>query len=166
MRRWLILVLLLVPRPAAADAAAILEHLGRTPATLLDLSIARIDALLAAVGEKHGFGAYAWPQDGGVQIFAYADKLPRTEAACRGVIEAIRRAGGIDPKTGVPDQPASAYAAKLNYPGLDQFKIDQSYAETADGMIRLRVTIGTSGDGKAVGCQAPLVNGGITYKRE
>jgi hypothetical protein len=166
MRRWLVLALSLAPTPAAADAAAILKHLGETPATLLELSLARIDALLAAVGEKHGFGAYAWPQDGGVQIFAYADKLPRTEAACRGVIEAIRAAGGINPGTGEPDQPASAYAAMFNYPRLDQFKIDESYAETADGMIRLRVTIGTSGDGKAMGCQAPLVNGGITYGRE
>jgi hypothetical protein len=166
MRRWLIIAMSLVPNTADADAAAILKHLSETPATLLELSIARIDALLTAVGEKHGFGAYAWPQDGGVQIFAYADTLPRTEAACRGVVEAIRNAGGINPKTGVPDQPASAYASMFNYPGLDQFKIDQSYAETADGMIRLRVTIGSSGDGKAMGCQAPLVNGGISYKRE
>jgi hypothetical protein len=166
VRRWLILALSLLPNSVDADAAAILDYLGKTPATRLDLTLARVDALLAAVGEKHGFGAYAWPQDGGVQIFAYADKLPRTEAACRGVIEAIRTAGGINPKTGVPDQPASGYAAMFNYLGLDQFKIDQSYAETADGMIRLRVTIGTSGDGKAMGCQAPLVNGGITYKRE
>jgi hypothetical protein len=166
MRRWLILALSLIPSTAQADAAAILRHLSETPASLLELSLARIDALLAAVGEKNGFGAHAWPQDGGVQIFAYADKLPRTESACRGVIEAIRVAGGINPKTGVPDQPASAYAAMFGYPRLDQFKIDQSYAETADAMIRLRVTLGTSGDGKAMGCQAPLVNGGITYKRE
>lgn len=162
----LALLFSLVSSPAAADAAAILDHLGKTPATRLDLSMARVNTVLTVVGEKNGFGAFAWQQDGGVVIMGYVEKGPRTEAACRNVIEAIRRAGDIDPKSGEPLRPASAYASLFNYPGQDNFKIDQSYAETVDAMFRLIVTVGTSGDGKAVVCKAPLVNGPIAYSRE
>jgi len=165
MRR-IVLLLALASSPATADPAAILDHLGRTPATRLDLSIARVNTVLTVIGERQGFGAYAWPQDGGVVIMGYVEKGPRTEAACRNVIEAIRRAGDIDPKSGEPLRPASVYASLFNYPGQDNFKIDQSYAETVDGMFRLVVTVGTSGDGKAVVCKAPLVNGPIAYSRE
>jgi hypothetical protein len=162
----LVLVLLLLAGPAFADAAAVLKALGERQASLLDLSIARVNALLSVVGEKHGFGAFAWPQDGGILILANAYGLPRTRGACRGVIEAIRRAGGINPKTGVPDQPASGYAAMFEYPTLDSFKVDETYAETVDAMFRLRVTVGVAGDGKAVTCAAPLVNGAIAYGKE
>jgi hypothetical protein len=44
--------------------------------------------------------------------------------------------------------PASALASLFSYPGVDEFKIDQSYAETAS-LISLMVVIGETGNGMA-----------------
>ncbi len=57
--------------------------------------------------------------------------------------------------------PASDYAALLNFAQIDQFSVDESYAETADSMFRIDAVAG-SGD-SAVACRSPLISTEVTY---
>jgi len=125
--------------PAAGGPQEIVGKLKGTPATLFDLSLARLEAMVGAIGEAHHFSAGAYYQDSEIRIAAQSHAGKPSRAACKAIIDQLKRSGGVDPKTGDPDQPASAYASLFNYPSIDQFAVDQSYAETVDGMITIEV---------------------------
>ena len=150
---------------AFADSAAIVAKLKATPASLFDLSLARLEAEVNGDGNGHGFDAYVNFQDGEIVIFAGADRAPVTEKACRGILDTIKRAGGVDPKTGNPDEPASGYASLFAYPEIDQAAVDAAYMETVDSMFTIQVTLGTAGDGKAITCKSKLLSPNVTYQR-
>lgn len=152
--------------PALATPEAVVRALQQTPATLFDLSLARLDALLAAEGAANGYQASATYQDGRILIIGGAPEEAPSEAACRGVIDAIKRSGAVEPATGQPDQPASDFAALFAYPRLDQAAIDESYMETVDAMIAVQVTLGVSGDGHAVTCTSGLLSPDVAFRWE
>jgi len=151
--------------PALADPAAIVAKLKSTPASLFDLSLARLEAEVNGDGNGNGFDAYVNFQDNEVVIFASSAHAPVTEKACRGIIDTIKLLGDVNPKTGVPDEPASGYASLFAYPEVDQAKVDEAYMETVDSMLAIQVTLGTSGQGKAITCRSKLLSTDVTYTR-
>jgi hypothetical protein len=151
---------------AFADPSGILDHLRSTPASQLDLSLARLGALVDNAGSGAGFGGFAAVEDKEIVIRAYAPAAKPDKASCRAIMDRIKRAGGVDPKTGQPDDPASAYASLFSYPDTDQSKIDISYDETVDSMITIMVVIGETGDGQGMVCQSRLLSPEITYQKQ
>ena len=105
--------------PALADPAAIVAKLKSTPASLFDLSLARLEAEVNGDGNGNGFDAYVNFQDDEIVIFASSAHAPVTERACRGIIDTIKLLGDVNPKTGVPLEPASGYASLFAYPEVD-----------------------------------------------
>ena len=101
-----------------------------------------------------------------IMIRAYAPAAKPDESACRRIVERIKTAGGVNPKTGQPDDPASAYAALFSYSDGDESKIDETYAETVDSMFAIMVVIGQTGDGKAMVCQSRLLSNKIAYQKQ
>jgi hypothetical protein len=160
-----VVLAMLAGPPALADSAAIVAKLRGTQASLFDLSLARLEAEVNGDGNGHGYDAYVVFQDGAIEIFAGSDRAPVTEKACHGIIDAIKRAGGVDPKTGNPDEPASGYASLFAYPEIDQAAVDGAYMETVDSMFAIQVTLGTTGDGKAITCKSKLLSPDVTYRR-
>lgn len=151
----------LMPMGAHADSAAIKKKLAETPATLWDLSMVRIEAALAAgVGGEGRFTFVSVESDNFV-MNVYEPHGKATKAECKKLVDGVKQAGGVDPKTGYADNPASDYAALLNYPQIDQFAVDESYAETADSMFWIMAVVG-SGDG-AVSCKGPLISTELSY---
>lgn len=151
---------------ARADPAAILNHLQGTPASELDLSLARLSVAVDAAGWNAGFGGFANAEDKDIVVRAYAPAAKPDKASCRKIMDRIKTAGGVDPKTGQPDEPASAYASLFSYAGTDESKIDASYAETVDSMITIMVVIGVTGDGKGMVCQSRLLSPDVTYQMQ
>jgi hypothetical protein len=159
------------PCGAQADPGAILAHLGKTPASQLDLSLAQLSEKIDAAGAQGGAGAqgfegFAAVEDKDIVIRVYAPAAKPDQASCRKIVDRIKKAGDVDPKTGEPDNPASAFAALFSYPGVDESKIDESYAETVDSMIAVMVVIGQTGDGKGMVCQSRLLSPDVAYKKE
>jgi hypothetical protein len=151
---------------AAADPSAVVDHLKATPASRFDLSLASLSSLLNAQGLTAGYSAFVDYEDGKLMIRAYSDTAKPTEAACKKIVDHIKRGGGIDLATGYPEEPASGYETLFTYPSDDEYKIDQSYAETVDQMFAVMVVIGQTGDGKGMVCQGPLLSTKITYERQ
>src|SRR5438105_3380888 len=151
--------------PALADPAAIVAKLKSTPASLFDLSLARLEAEVNGDGNGNGFDAYVNFQDNEVVIYASSAHAPVTEKACRGIIDTIKLLGDVNPKTGVPVEPASGYASLFSYPEIDQAKVDEAYMETVDSMFTIQVSLGTSGQGKAITCRSKLLSTDVTYTR-
>lgn len=151
---------------ALADAAAIVQNLRSTPASRLDLSLASLTTMVNAEGAPAGYGGFAGYEEGSIVIRAYAPAAKPDEAACKRVMDRIKRSGGVDPATGQPDDPASAYASLFSYGGDDEAKIDPSYAETVDSMFSIMVVIGETGDGTGMICQSRLLSNKITYQRQ
>ena len=151
--------------PALADPAAIVAKLKSTPASLFDLSLARLEAEVNGDGNGNGFDAYVNFQDNEIVIYASSSHAPVTERACRGIIDTIKQLGDVNPKTGNPDEPASGYASLFSYPEIDQAKVDEAYMETVDSMFTIQVTLGTSGQGKAITCRSKLLSTDVTYMR-
>ena len=151
--------------PALADPAAVVAKLKSTPASLFDLSLARLEAEVNGDGNGHGFDAYVNFQDNEIVIFASSTQAPVTEKACRGIVDTIRLLGDVNPKTGNPDEPASSDASLFAYPEIDQAKIDEAYMETIDSMLTIQVTLGSSGQGKAITCRSKLLSTDVTYTR-
>ena len=159
--------LLLAIQPAVAQKpGAVLDALAAAPATLLDLSLARLEAAVNEAGRPYGFGGSARVQDGQIFVFAYAEEDPASEARCRTIISELKRAAAVHPDTGEPHRPASAWASLFSYPRLDQFRVDPMWDETVDGMFRIMATVGVTGDGKGVVCQGMLLGADITVRRE
>lgn len=152
--------------PARADSAAIVKNLQERSASLAELSIARIEALLNAVGVKEGFSAFAFFQDDGLQFYISDLASEPSEARCKALIDIVKRTGGVDPETGWPDNPASVYASYLNYGSFDAYAVDQSYDETVDGMISILAVIGVTGDGKGMVCKSKLLSAETSYQWE
>ena len=151
--------------PAQADPAAIVAKLKGSTASLFDLSLARLEAEVNGDGNGRGFDAFVKYQDGDIVIFASSAKAPVTEKACHGIVDAIRLAGGVDPRTGHPDNPASGYAALFAYPEVGQAAVDEAYTESVDSMFVIQVTLGSAGDGKAITCRGRLLSSDVTYQR-
>ena len=151
--------------PALADPAAVVAKLKGTSASLFDLSLARLEAEVNGDGNGNGFDAYVNFQDNEIVIFASSAHAPVTEKACRGIVDTIKLAGDVNPRTGAPDEPASSYASLFAYPEIDQAKVDEAYMETVDSMLTIQVTLGTSGQGKAITCRSKLLSTDVTYKR-
>lgn len=168
MRGWAALAaLLLAASPAAAQKPdAVIEALRGRPATLLDLSLARLEAFVNGTGRTLGFGGFANVQEGRIVVFAYAEEDPATEARCRTIVAELKRAAAVHPDTGEPYRPASAWASLFSYPGLDEFRVDPNWVETVDGMFEIRVTVGVTGDGKGVVCRSPLLGREVAVRRE
>ena len=168
MRRLLpALTLLLAVTPAAAQKPdAVIAALAGRPASLLDLSLARLQAFVNDTGRPLGFGGFANLQEGRIVVFAYAEEAPATEARCRTIVAELKRAAAVHPDTGEPYRPASAWAGLFSYPGLDQFRVDPSWDETVDAMFEIRVTVGVTGDGKGVVCRSPLLGRDVAVTRE
>ncbi|HEX7200998.1 MAG TPA: hypothetical protein VF213_16050, partial [Dongiaceae bacterium] len=101
-----------------------------------------------------------------IMIRVYSTSAKPDQASCKKIMDRIKKAGGVDPKTAQPDNPASAYAALFSFSGVDESKIDESYAETVDSMIAIMVVIGQTGDGKGMVCQSRLLSTDISYKKE
>ncbi|WP_151117331.1 outer membrane protein assembly factor BamD [Hypericibacter adhaerens] len=151
----------LTPMAARADGAAIANKLKGTPATLWDLTLVRVEAALASwVGGK-GVSTFVGSDADKIILYVYEEGGKATKAECKALIDRVKKAGGIDPKTGYPDNPASDYAALLNYAQIDQFSVDESYAETADSMFEVDAVAG--GGENAVNCKGPLVSAEVTY---
>jgi hypothetical protein len=155
----------LAGQPAHADPAAVVAKLRATTASLFDLSLARLEAEVNGDGSGRGFDAYVNYQDGEIVIFGSSARAPVTEKACHGIIDAIKLAGDVDPKTGNPDEPASGYASLFAYPEVDQAAVDNAYMESVDSMLVIQVTLGTTGDGKAITCRSKLLSPDVTYQR-
>ena len=153
------------PAAAKADPAAILSHLQATPASQLDLALAQLGEKVDAAGAG-SFDGFADVEDKDIMIRAYSTTAKPDQASCKKIMDRIKKAGGVDPKTGQADNPASAYASLFSYPGVDESKIDESYAETVDSMIAIMVVIGQTGDGKGMVCQSRLLSTDISYKKE
>ena len=151
---------------AKADPAAIISHLTSTPATRLDLSLARLSQMVDAHGVPAGYGGFADIEDTDIVIHASSLSAKPDEASCKRILNRIKTTGGVDPKTGQPDDPASGYAALFSYPDDDESKIDASYAETVDSMFRIMVVIGQTGDGKGMVCQSRLLSNKIAYQKQ
>ncbi|BBK38451.1 hypothetical protein STAQ_35290 [Allostella sp. ATCC 35155] len=153
--------------PAAAQKPdAVVAALRGKPASLLDLSVARLEAFVNTTGRPLGFGGFVAVQEGRIVVFAYAEEDPATEARCRAIVTELKRAAAVHPDTGEPFRPASAWASLFSYPGLDQFRIDPSWDETVDGMFEIRVTVGVTGDGKGIVCRSPLLGREVAVRRE
>ena len=153
------------PAAAKADPAAILSHLQATPASQLDLALAQLGEKVDAAGAG-SFDGFADVEDKDIMIRAYSTTAKPDQASCKKIMDRIKKAGGVDPKTAQPDNPASAYASLFSFPGVDESKIDESYAETVDSMIAIMVVIGQTGDGKGMVCQSRLLSTDISYKKE
>ena len=153
------------PAAAKADPAAILNHLQATPASQLDLALAQLGEKVDAAGAG-SFDGFADVEDKDIMIRAYSTTAKPDQASCKKIMDRIKKAGGVDPKTAQPDNPASAYASLFSFPGVDESKIDESYAETVDSMIAIMVVIGQTGDGKGMVCQSRLISTDISYKKE
>jgi hypothetical protein len=151
--------------PALADPAAIVAKLKSMPASLFDLSLARLEAEVNGDGNGNGFDAYVYFQDNEIVIYASSSHAPVTERACHGIIDTIKQQGDVNPKTGNPIEPASGYASLFTYPEIDQAKVDEAYMETVDSMFTIEVTLGTSGQGKAITCRSKLLSTDVTYSR-
>jgi hypothetical protein len=157
---------LVAANAATADPTAILDHLQNSPATCLDLSLARLGEMIDMHGVAGGYGGFADVEDNDIVIHAYSATAKPDEASCKHIVDRIKTAGRVDPKTGDPDDPASGYTLLFSYPGDDEFKIDRSYAQTVDSMFSIMVAIGETGDGKAMACQSRLLSNKITYQRQ
>jgi hypothetical protein len=129
--------LLLGPGAARAAPADIVKALEAKPANLFDLSMARLEAEVGSIAQANGFAAFVNYQDGEIWIHAVSRAQTQSADDCKGMLDTLKSAAGVDPATGEPDQPASAYAALFEYPQIDSFKVDQTYAETVDSMIVL-----------------------------
>jgi hypothetical protein len=81
-------------------------------------------------------------------------------------MDRIKQTAGVDPKTGEPENPASAFASLFSYPGVDEFKIDQSYAETVDSMITIMVVIGETGERGGHGLPSRLLSPDVTFQKQ
>jgi hypothetical protein len=81
-------------------------------------------------------------------------------------MDRIKQTGGVDAKTGEPQNPASAFASLFSYPGVDEFKIDQSYAETVDSMISIMVVIGETGNGEGMVCKSRLLSPDVSFQKQ
>ncbi len=163
-RVGLVLASLLLAAPAFAGPQQIVDKLKGAPATLFDLSLARLEAMVGAVGAAHNFSAGAYYQDGEIRISAQSHAEKQSRAACKAIIDQLKRSGGVDPKTGDPDQPASAYASLFAYPSIDQFATDESYAETVDGMITVEVIFERVTESMI--CKSKLLSKEISYTGE
>jgi hypothetical protein len=161
-----LLVGLLTASAALADSAAILDHLKATTASRLDLSLARLGAIIDADGAAAGYGGFADVDGSDIVIRAYSRSAKPVEASCRRIVDRIKIAAGVDPKTGQPDDPASGYASLFSYPDADESKVDASYAETVDSMFRVMVVIGETGDGKGMVYQSRLLSNKITFQKQ
>jgi len=162
-----ILLLSLALAPAAvAGPPEVVAALKGTPATLFDLSLARLEALVQSDGNANGYYGHVYFQDDELNIYAWALEAEPTDEACKAILDHIKRLAGVDPETGFPDDPASAFASFFSYVQIDEFAVDQTYMETVDSMFRLVVVIGIAGDGKAVICKSPLLSRDVTYARE
>jgi hypothetical protein len=160
------LLSLAVAQPAAADPKSVLDNLGKKTPTLLDLSLARLEAFLQADANAKGYYAFASVDEEKIKIYAWSPEHPGTEDACRKLLTHIRTIAGIDPETGWPLDPASSFANYFNYPSFTAFDVDPSYDETVDSMFELTVTIGMAGDGEAVICKGPLLSKDMTFSKE
>jgi hypothetical protein len=156
----------LLTRPALADSQAIVDALQKEPATLWDLSLARLQAMIGADGVEHEYGGWVHYQDGEILILITSFTLPATEAACKSIVDRVKVRGEVDPETGWPNFPASAYASLFSYVRLDETAIDMTYMETVDSMFRIRVTLGVVGDGQAMTCTSKLLSKDVAYERQ
>jgi hypothetical protein len=122
--------------------------------------------MIDADGVEHGYGGWAHYQDGEIMMFISSFTLPATEEACKSVMDRVKERGEVDPKTGWPNFPASAYASLFSYVRIDENAIDQTYMETVDSMFRINVTLGVVGDGKAMTCSSKLLSKDVTYEKQ
>jgi len=161
-----LLIGIFAPSPAGADPASIIAHLRGTPASRLDLSLARLGETIDARGATAGYGGFADIEDKDIVIRAYSATVKPDEVNCRRILDRIKAAAGVDPKTGHPEDPASAYAALFRYAGEDESKIDPSYSDTVDSMLAIMVVLGETGNGKGMVCQSRLLSNKITYQKQ
>jgi hypothetical protein len=148
-----------VTAPALAGPDEIVTALTGTPATLFDLGLARIEAFVGADGLAGGYSAFVHYQDREILVLASNMAAPGDEAAARALIQRIKRLAGVDPVTGFPDQPASAFASMLSFPTrIDEYAVDPTYMETIDSMFRLKAVLGVAGNGEAVVCSGKLLS--------
>jgi hypothetical protein len=156
-----LMAVVLLPMAANADSAAIKKKLSETPATLWDLSLARVESALSSWAGGDGINTFVGTEADSIVMYVYEPAGKATKAECKKLIDRVKKAGGVDPKTGYADNPASDYAALLSFAQIDQFSVDESYAETADSMFRIDAVAG-SGEG-AVACRSPLISAEVTY---
>jgi hypothetical protein len=152
--------------PAAADPAVIISHLTSTAATRLDLSLARLSQTIDAHGAVAGYSGFADIENSDIVIRVYSPTAKPDQGSCRRILDWIKTVGGVDPKTGEPDNPASAYAALFSYPDDDPSKIDASYDETVDSMFHVMVVIGQTGNGKGMTSESRLLSNKIIYQKQ
>lgn len=151
---------------AVAGPDDIVKALRERPASLFDLSLARLEALLGADAVANGYSAFANYQEERIVIWLWSPDAPNTEESCKAMLDRVKRLAGVDPETGYPDNPASRFAGLFNYPQLSAIDIDPTYDETVDAMFELRGSIGISGDGTAVICRSDLLSKDTTYTRD
>jgi len=160
------LAVLGLSEPAAADPKSILDNLSKRTPTLLDLSLARLEAFLQADANANGYWAFARVEDEQIKILAWSPQHPGTEEACKVLLDRIRTNAGVDPVTGWPLNPATLFANYFNYTSFTAFDVDQSYEETVDSMIQINAVIGVAGNDEAVSCKGPLLSNTAEFSRE
>ncbi len=153
--------------PVRAGPDEIVAALKGTPATLFDLGLARLEAYVAADGMAGGYGAFVHYQDREILVFAGDIDAAGDEAAARALIQRLKRLADVDPVTGEPNQPASAFASMLSFPTrVDEYTVDGTYMETLDSMFRLKASLGVAGNGDAVVCSSKLLSPDVVCVRE
>jgi hypothetical protein len=145
--------------PATAAPLDIVKALRGSQANLFDLSLARLEAEVGSVAQANGFSAFVNYQDGEIWIHAVSRAQTQTSDDCKGMLDTLKSAAGVDPATGQPNQPASAFAALFEYPEIDSFKIDQTYAETVDSMIVLMGSFDRFSE--SMSCTTKLLSGEV-----
>lgn len=156
-----------VVMPAHAGPDEIMTALTSTPATLFDLGLARLEAYVGADAVEGGYSAFVHYQDREILIYASDMEEAGDEAAARTLLARLKVLADVDPATGEPNQPASAFATRLSFPTrVDEFAVDPAYMETLDSMFRLKVVLGVAGDGEAVVCSGKLLSTDVACVRE
>ncbi len=151
---------------ALAGPPEVVAALQGTPATLFDLTLARLEALVMADGNVNGYSAFVNYQDDQIMIWTWSLEAPSSDEACKAMLDRVKRLASVDPETGFPDDPTSRFASFFSYPSIDAFAIDPTYEETVDSMFHLRGVIGISGDGKAVICDSMLLSKDTSFSRD
>src|ERR1700688_1497587 len=85
-----LLVGLLTAFAARADSAAIFGHLKGTAASRLDLSLARLGAMIDAHGAAAGYGGFADVDGNDIVIRAYSRSAKPVEASCKRIVDRIK----------------------------------------------------------------------------
>lgn len=165
-RLFALAVLIAAAQPAAAAPEDVIKALeGKSP-TLLELAMARLEAAVQAHAAMNGISAWVW-QDGADIYIDLWQEAGGDEARCKELLQGLQVRAAVDPATGYPLDPSSAFASYFSFPGsIDEFAVDPSWVETVDSMFVVRAVLGFTGNGDAQTCKVRLLSNQIEFSKE